>query len=369
MAGWAKSDLTKHLAAKQLHDAWMLQAISAYCLKQAKKVSKSSPHQGLFHICVELQATCFLETGNHVKLCHMTLKHLVGGGKTHQQANVDWRWLGDGEEDIVIAFIAEIADQEFPLSHAWLKEHVDSICKSHLGDKFPLGGIGQNWTYCFAQRNAEKIKITHSCPLEDKHGHAANPHTNDAWWKLLGETIVKYNIKPHNIYRSDEVGIQAQGGGKREYVFGTCKKAAPYQQHAGTQDNITAIVTICANGTTTPPATIFKGNVYQVKWGENNPLNISYITLSSIIYVAIVNPSLGLATSRKAGWMAKSVQPGWRFLKNKHTWRQMDCTGCSLLMATTHIILSPFFCSHASIKLSFSVTQHMAPIFTKVSML
>ena len=40
----------------------------------------------------------------------MTLKRLVGGGKTHQQANVDRRWLGDGKEDIVIAFIAEIAD-------------------------------------------------------------------------------------------------------------------------------------------------------------------------------------------------------------------------------------------------------------------
>ena len=47
----------------------------------------------------------------------------------------------------MIAFIAEIADRGFPLSQAWLKEHVDSICKAHLGDKFPLGGIGQNWTY------------------------------------------------------------------------------------------------------------------------------------------------------------------------------------------------------------------------------
>ena len=87
----------------------MLQAISAYCIEQAKKASKSSPRQGLRHICVELQATCFLETGNHIKLCHMTLKRLVGGGKTRQQANVDRRWLGDGKEDIVIAFIAEIA--------------------------------------------------------------------------------------------------------------------------------------------------------------------------------------------------------------------------------------------------------------------
>ncbi|KIJ96358.1 hypothetical protein K443DRAFT_74193, partial [Laccaria amethystina LaAM-08-1] len=75
------------------------------------------------------------------------------------------------------------------------------------------------------------------------------------------------------IYGSDEVGIQAQGGGKHKYVFGGRKKAAPYQQRAGTRDNITVIVTICADGTSTPPATIFKGSAYQVKWGENNPLN------------------------------------------------------------------------------------------------
>ncbi|KIJ93024.1 hypothetical protein K443DRAFT_37626, partial [Laccaria amethystina LaAM-08-1] len=88
----------------------MLRAISAYRLEQGRKCSKSSPRRGLRRICIELQNTCFEETGNLVKLCHMMLKRLVGGGKTRQQANVDRRWLGDGEEDIVIAFIAEIAD-------------------------------------------------------------------------------------------------------------------------------------------------------------------------------------------------------------------------------------------------------------------
>ena len=107
-----------------------------------------------------------------------------------------------------------------------------------------------------------------------------NPHTNEAWWKLLGETIDKYNIKPHNIYRTNEVGIQTQGGGEHEHVFGPHTKAAPYQQRSGTWENITVIVTICADGTTTPPAVIghlFKGSAYQVTWGENNPLNASSV--------------------------------------------------------------------------------------------
>ena len=83
MAGQAKSNLKKHLSAKRLHDAWMAWSVSAYCLEQGKMHSKSSPCWGLHHICIELQETCFMETGNHVKLSHMMLKHLVGGGKTH----------------------------------------------------------------------------------------------------------------------------------------------------------------------------------------------------------------------------------------------------------------------------------------------
>ena len=61
--------------------------------------------------------------------------------------------------------------------------------------------------------------------------------------------------------------ITTQGGGEHEHVFGARKKAAPYQQRGGTRENITVIVTICADGTSTPPAVIFKGNAYQVKWG------------------------------------------------------------------------------------------------------
>ena len=100
-------------------------------------------------------------------------------------------------------------------------------------------------------------------------------------------TIEKYNIKAENTYGSDEVGIQAQGGAEREYVFGPRTKAAPYQQRSGTRENITTIVTICADGTSTPPAVIFKGSAYQVKWGESNPLNASYVLQIFIPYTLV----------------------------------------------------------------------------------
>jgi len=151
----------------------------------------------------------------------------------------------------------------------------------------PVQGVRVNWTYRFSKKHSEWIKIACSRPLEDKRGRATNPHNNEAWWKLLGDTVEKYKIEEENTYASDEVGIQAQGGGEREYVFGPHTKAAPYQQRSGTRENITTIVTICADGTSTPPAIIFKGSTYQVKWGENNPLNASYVILLIIIFTCV----------------------------------------------------------------------------------
>jgi hypothetical protein len=79
---------------------------------------------------------------------------------------------------------------------------------------FPISGVGINWTYHFSQKHTNRIKISRSRALEDKHGRAANPHTNDAWWKLLGDVLKQYQIKPKNLYGTDEVGMQAQGQGK-----------------------------------------------------------------------------------------------------------------------------------------------------------
>jgi hypothetical protein len=84
---------------------------------------------------------------------------LAAGGKTRAQSNAEGCWLLDAEADVVITFIGEIANQSFPLSHRQLKEHVDSICRACLGDLFPVGGVGKNWTDHFMEKHSEAIKM------------------------------------------------------------------------------------------------------------------------------------------------------------------------------------------------------------------
>lgn len=165
----------------------------------------------------------------------------------------------------------------FPYSHKWTKEVVDMVCTARLGDDFPEKGVGINWTYRFGKRQAHWIKMSKSRPLEDKRARAGNLANDTMWWDLLKHALTKYNIDPENIYGADEVGIQAGGHGEKEHVFGPCTKEVPYQQRSGSRENITVICTICADGSTIPPAVIFKGSAYNVKWGENNPLKASSV--------------------------------------------------------------------------------------------
>lgn len=113
-----------------------------------------------------------------------------------------------------------------------------------------------------------------STPLESKHGHAVNPNMTKAWFSLLKETMTHYNIEQDCTWGADEIGCNPAEG-RKEHVMGARKDGPQYQQQDGNRENITVIVTICADGTATPPAVIFKGQAFQMAWKQDNPANAS----------------------------------------------------------------------------------------------
>ena len=54
-----------------------------------------------------------------------------------------------------------------------------------------------------------------------------------------------------------------------------CMGQLEYLQRSGDRENITVIVTICADGTSQAPAVVYKGEKYQASWAQDNPLNAS----------------------------------------------------------------------------------------------
>ncbi|KAF8220795.1 DDE-domain-containing protein, partial [Tricholoma matsutake] len=80
-------------------------------------------------------------------------------------------------------------------------------------------------------------------------------------------------VSPELMFATDETGVQ-QGLGTWQRIIGPKGKKVQHQQRSGDRENTTVIVTICAYGTSLPPAVIFKGELFQTTWRQNNPLNI-----------------------------------------------------------------------------------------------
>jgi Tc5 transposase DNA-binding domain len=210
MPGHAKSDALKLHEERAVHDDLMSQAVKTNHHELQKP--PGAPRKSMQTICRDFQDLYFNESKSVIKLSHTTMALLLVGGRTLQQANTMKSHHTEGETEIILNFITECGNQGFPLSHRRLKDHVKKILYARLGNSFRVEGLGHNWTHRFVQKHSARIKTSWATSLEEKQGQGANPHANEAWWNLLGETLKKYNIKPKNIYGVDEVGIQTQGG-------------------------------------------------------------------------------------------------------------------------------------------------------------
>ncbi|TFK58277.1 hypothetical protein BDN72DRAFT_782315, partial [Pluteus cervinus] len=184
-------------------------------------------------------------------------------------------WLTRPEAKVVIMFVVEVAARGWPECQQRVKEHVDMILHARQAVGFPAVGVGKNWVVRFMLKHSNQIKMADSRPLEDKHGRGVNPTTNGAWFGVLGGTVTHHNITRRVTFGTDELGVLNRGGERERVVTSRDQQGPQYQQKAGTRDNTTVIVTICADGnsTDTPPAVIFKGATYQVDWVDDNPLN------------------------------------------------------------------------------------------------
>lgn len=273
MGGRPLSETKKKQILREAEDALRARALEAYRTELAKPAGvkqRSARKIAADFICIFKQ-----ETGRDIKLDHSYLCRKVhSAGRTRSEANAARSWLTDEECEVVINYVVECGNRGFPLSHRRLREHVNEILRARLGDKFPVEGVGKKWSHRFIEKYSSCLKTSWSTPLDSKRGRAVNEHTIKAFYDLVEHVTEKYDIQPENIYGTDEIGTNPANG-EKERVIGGKKNGPQYQQRDGNRENITVIVTICADGTTTPPAVIFKGQAFQVKWQQDNPVNAS----------------------------------------------------------------------------------------------
>lgn len=277
MARHALSDEKKKQNYEDLREKYMLEAIDATRAEQNKDPGEKK--KSLRAICEDMEKKCLREKKKAINLDHNTLSRRVKGERSIREANQDKAWLTPQETEEVIEYAISLANRGFPLSHRRLKEHVDEICRAHYGAAFPEKGVGKQWTNRFVTKHSARLQSYWSHPLESARGRAVNENTKEEYFKLLKSALDGIDsdglpISPDLIYGTDETGIQ-QGIGTRERVFGPAKQSVQHQQRSGTRENITVIVTICADGTSLAPSVIYKGECFQASWHQDNPLNAS----------------------------------------------------------------------------------------------
>jgi CRISPR/Cas system CSM-associated protein Csm2 small subunit len=89
--------------------------------------------------------------------------------------------------------------------------------------------VGKNWTDRFVEKHSDAIKMSWSRPLETKRGRAVNPFTKEAFYKILDDTVKKYDITEERMFGTDEIVLQGSMG-MLERVMGACKLGPQYQQ-------------------------------------------------------------------------------------------------------------------------------------------
>lgn len=272
MPGRPKSDTKKRQIAREAKEEYQARAVEAYREELARK-NIGLPSRGAQAICNEYMDLYRKETGKEIQLNHATIIRHAKGKRTMAQFNEAKSWLSSEETELVVSYIIELGNRGFPLSHKRLKEHVDEILKARLGKSFP--GVGKQWTNRFIEKHSERIRMSWASPLDEKRGRAVNPNTNTAWFDLLEKTIKDYDIVEETTYGTDEIGCSGTTGPRERVMGNRSRKGPQYQQVGGDRENITVIVTICADGTATPPAVIFKGQGYQVNWKQDNPADAS----------------------------------------------------------------------------------------------
>ena len=137
---------------------------------------------------------------------------------------------------------------------------------------FPGDGLGKNWATCLIMKHYDQLGMYWSSALDGSCGRAVNPVTNDEYFTILKQVREDFNIPDELVYGADETGIQT-GIGVTEHVIGPADANMQHQQQSGNRENITVLPTICADGTSLPPTVIYKGESFQTKWLQENPLD------------------------------------------------------------------------------------------------
>ena len=253
MTGRALSERAKKQQASNANEQRMQSAILDKQLENEHGVSKSLRRVAFAH-----------------SISKSTLQRRTKGGQSIQEFNVSKQKLTCAEEQVLVDFILESANRGFPLDHKAIRHHANAIRESRLGEDCEK--CKRAWVTRFLNRHRDTLQTHWSKSLDTQRAKCLNPEAVESWFKIVKTFITDKGVLPTHLYAMDESGFPPALQGTCR-VVGARGTKIQHQQGGANRENVTALVCICADGTSLKPMIIFKGKNFMEKWNNNNLAN------------------------------------------------------------------------------------------------
>jgi hypothetical protein len=230
---------------------------------------------------------------------------------------------------------------------------------------------GKNWSAGFRRRHEATLDQRYLNTLDLERHRSESESSFRQYFTILEEKIALYNIQPNNCYNMDEKGFLIGHLQKVQRIFPKALIARQKLLGTGQDGNrewITIVATICADGTSLPPALIYKavsGDLQDIWLQDYDPLQHRYWFASSPN--GWTNNELGLS------WLQSLFDTETRD-KAKRDWRLLildghgsHCTIAFLDWCKSNRILVAIFPPHATHRLQPLDVSIFRPLATYYS--
>jgi len=136
-----------------------------------------------------------------------------------------------------------------------------------------------------------------------------NPEAKKRWFELVEEFMVKLGIKLENLYGMDATGCLPSNQGK-EHVVGEQGVKNQHLQGGADCENVTALITICADGTVLHPSIIIKAKNFMSSWGNDNVSGASKV-LTSFLGEILIHECRCRFMYSENGWTDGELAMSW----------------------------------------------------------
>jgi len=208
------------------------------------------------------KAIAFLESSGSGNISEAARKYNVNRSTLSKRSRGKTRSTAQGyhkqqllthkQELVLVEQINRLSEWCLPPTPSMVRAWAAALCGTEPG---------KNWAAAFGSRHKAELDCKYLSTINLERHKADSEHPYRQHFAVLNEKIIQYDIQPHNCYNMDEKGFLISHLQKVKRIFPKAlmrtQKLLGFGQD-GARNWITLIATICADGSSLPPALIYK---------------------------------------------------------------------------------------------------------------